>query len=64
MIANSLHPPTPSINIGAAFAMDPYDSMLIRCIMGHVNDYPTMHYYENHRHTHSMIAYMTLTEYF
>ena len=32
--------------------------------IGHVNDYPTMHYFGNSRHTRSMIAYMILTEFF
>ena len=33
-------------------------------LVGHVNEYPTMHYFGNPRHTQSMIAYMILTEYF
>ena len=32
--------------------------------IGHVNEYPTMHYFGNPGHTQSMIAYMILTEYF
>ena len=32
--------------------------------VGHVNDYPTMHYFGNPRRTQSMIAYVILTEYF
>ena len=32
--------------------------------MGHVNEYPTMHYFGNARHTQSMIAFMILTGYF
>ena len=32
--------------------------------IGHVNEYPTMHYFGNPRHTQSMIGYMILTEYF
>mgnify|MGYP001801787920 CR=1 FL=1 len=30
----------------------------------HVNEYPTMHYFETPGHTQSMIAHMILTEYF
>ena len=33
-------------------------------LVGHVNEYPTMHYFGNPRHTQSMIAYKILTEYF
>ena len=33
-------------------------------IIGHVNEYPTMHYFGIPRHTQSMIAYKILTEYF
>ena len=33
-------------------------------LIGHVNEYPTMHYFGNPRHTQSMIAYIILTEYF
>ena len=33
-------------------------------MIGHVNEYPTMHYFRNPGHTQSMIAYMILTEYF
>ena len=33
-------------------------------LIGHVNEYPTMHYFGNPRHTKSMIAYIILTEYF
>ena len=29
-----------------------------------VNEYPTMHYFGDPRHTQSMIAYMIFTEYF
>ena len=36
----------------------------ISWLIGHVNEYPTMHYYWNPRHTRSMIAYIVLTEYF
>ena len=32
--------------------------------IGHVNEYPTMHFCGNFSHTQSMIAYMILTEYF
>ena len=32
--------------------------------IGHVNEYPTMHYFGNPKHTQLMIAYMILTEYF
>ena len=32
--------------------------------IGHVNEYPTMHYFGVPRHTQSMIAYKILTEYF
>ena len=32
--------------------------------IGHVHEYPTMHHFGNPRHIQSMIAYMTLTEYF
>ena len=32
--------------------------------IGHVNEYPTMHYFRVPRHTRSMIAYKILTEYF
>ena len=32
--------------------------------IGHVNEYPAMHYFGNPRHTQSMIEYMILTEYF
>ena len=28
-----------------------------------VNEYPTMHYFGNSRHTQTLIAYMILTEY-
>ena len=31
--------------------------------IGHVNEYPTTHYFGNPRHTQSMVAYMILTEY-
>ena len=31
-------------------------------IIGHINEYPTMHYFGNPRHTDSMIAYRILTE--
>ena len=33
-------------------------------IIGRVNEYPTMHYFGLPRHTQSMIAYKTLSEYF
>ena len=33
-------------------------------LMGHVNEYPTMHCFGIPRHTRSMIAYKILTEYF
>ena len=33
-----------------------------RISIGHVYEYPVMHYFENPRHTQSMIAYMILTE--
>ena len=32
--------------------------------IGHVNEFPTMHYFGIPRHTQSMIAYIILTEYF
>ena len=32
--------------------------------VGHVNEYPTMHYFGNPQHTHSMIEFMILTKYF
>ena len=32
--------------------------------IGRVNEYPTIHYFGNPRHTQSMVAYMILTEYF
>ena len=51
MVAYSNHPPTPYIHIGAAFAMDVNDSMLIIRSMGHVNEYPTMNYFGNPRHS-------------
>mgnify|MGYP001797508605 FL=1 len=31
---------------------------------GHVNEYPTIHYFGNPRHAQSMIGYMIWTEYF
>ena len=31
--------------------------------IGHVNEYPTMHYFGNPKRTQSMIAYMILSEY-
>ena len=31
---------------------------------GHVNEYPTTHYFGYPRHTQSMIAFIILTEYF
>ena len=31
--------------------------------MGHVNEYATMHYFGNPKHSQSMIAYMILNEY-
>ena len=33
-------------------------------IIGHVNEYPVMHYFGNPKHTQSMITYMILTEYY
>ena len=33
-------------------------------LIGHVNEYPTMQYYGNPRHIESIVAYMSLTEYF
>ena len=33
-------------------------------LIGHVHEYPTMQHCGNPRHTQSMLAYMTLTEYF
>ena len=33
-------------------------------LVGHVNEFPTMHYFGNPGHSHSMIAYKILTEYF
>ena len=33
-------------------------------VIGHVNEYPTMHYFETPRHTQPMIEYNILTEYF
>ena len=35
-----------------------------KSFIGHVNEYPTMHYFGNLGSTQSMIAYMILTEYF
>ena len=32
--------------------------------IGHVNDYPSMHYFGNSRHTQQMLVYKILTEYF
>ena len=32
-------------------------------IIGHVNEYHTMHYFRNPRHTQSIITYKILTEY-
>ena len=32
------------------------------CEIGHVNEYPTMHYFEIPRDTQSMVAYTVLTE--
>ena len=32
--------------------------------IGHVNEYPTMHYFGNPGHTQSMTVYKILTEYF
>ena len=51
MVAYSKHPPTPYIHIVAAFAMDVNNSMLIIRIMGHVDEYPTMNYFGNPRHS-------------
>ena len=31
--------------------------------LGHVNEYPAMHYFGNPRHSQSMITYIILTEY-
>ena len=36
----------------------------VRVVIGHVNEYPTMHYFGIPRHTHSMTAYKISTEYF
>ena len=33
-------------------------------MLGHVNEYPTIHYFTIPRHTQSIIAYKILTEYF
>ena len=33
---------------------------IVRISIGHVNEYPTMHYFGNPRHAQSMIAYMIL----
>ena len=30
--------------------------------IGHFNEYPTMNYFENHRHAQSMMIYMILTD--
>ena len=35
---------------------------LRRTTIGHVNEYLTMHYFGNPRHTQSMLAYKILTE--
>ena len=32
--------------------------------IGHVDNIPTTHYFGNHRHTHAMMEYMIMTEYF
>ena len=37
--------------------------MISTDIIEHVNEYPTIHYFRNPRHTQSMIAYKILTEY-
>ena len=37
--------------------------IMIVMIIGLVNEYPTMHYFGNPRHTQSMIAYVILTGY-
>ena len=36
-------------------------SLCIGMAIGHVSEYPTMHYFGNPRHTQSMIAYMILS---
>ena len=38
--------------------------MLWSYCLGHVNEYPIVHYFGNPRHTQSIIAYMILTGYF
>ena len=38
--------------------------LFVELAIGHVNEYPTMHYYGIPIQTQSMIAYKTLTEYF
>ena len=42
----------------------PKDYEVMCLSIGHVNEYPTMHYFGIPRHCQSMIAYKILTEYF
>ena len=37
--------------------------IMVNLLIGHVNEYPTMHGFGISRHTQSMIAYKILTEY-
>ena len=37
---------------------------IVSRVIGHVYEYPIMHYFGIPRHTQSMIAYKILTEYF
>ena len=41
-----------------------YKVRIFTITIGHVNEYPTMHYFRIPRHTQSMITYKILTEYF
>ena len=47
-----------------SFHVGPIPSESILLPIGHVNEYPTMHYFGIPRHTQSMIANKILTEYF
>ena len=38
--------------------------ILLHAAIGHVNEYPALHYFWNPRHTQPMIAYIIMTEYF
>ena len=45
------------------FSKGRYVVVVVVVLIGHVNEYPTMHYIGIPRHAQSMIAYKTLTEY-